>query len=107
MNSVTITPKFTRGDVVTLKAMADSPECGKPQRFVVAFWRVNGGYDEEGWAIVSSVVYYCRIVHDAPQTWSTKDATQGLSTGPRLDTGEVPIHEFELELYIPPTTEEK
>lgn len=105
MPSVTIDMKFTRGDIVTLKAMVDTPECGSPQRMVVCDWRSHGGYLPNGEPSGNSILYWCRSLWDK-RTWTT-DSNQACIGSVRLETGESLFNEHELVLYVPPTEKGK
>ena len=97
-NQVICTPKFRLGDILTLKAMAQTPSVGDPQRLVVAFLELVCSYDEEGEPFVNSIRYYCRVLYEQQ---SLTTSTQSFSIGPRLSTGEVLVREEELELWEP------
>ena len=99
MKSVTLSMKFTRGDIVTLKSMVDTPESGLPQRMVIHDWQSHGGYMPNGEPSRESILYWCRELLKE-RTWDLK-GEQACLGGLRLLTGEQLFHEHELIAYVP------
>lgn len=97
MSKIEIHPKYQRGDIVTMKSMAEHPEEGQPQRMEVRFWQAVGDYDER-----VDILYWVRLLwHAGKVTWNLR-GEQCFSPGTKLATGEVPVAEAELCLYVPP-----
>ncbi len=97
-NEVTIQTQFKRGDIVTLRAMADNLECGTPLRLVVHFWQAGSMWDDDAKPVAESIRYWCRVL-TLEKGWSI-DGAQSLLGGAQLATGEYLFHEYELELYV-------
>lgn len=97
MSKIEINPEFQRGDIVTMKSMAEYPEEGRPQRMEVRFWQAVGDYGER-----VDILYWVRLLwHAGKVAWNLR-GEQCFSAGTRLATGEVPVAEEELCLYVPP-----